>query len=402
MHILLVSSMYPKPGRQSTNFIHRSVIELAKSDINIKVVCPTPRLVRYTSGILTKIRDQNITLELDGIQVSYIPYLNFPLKILPKLDVASQYFFLKKWLLSDGRSEKFDIVHANRLFPTGSAALKVARFLDVPFLCSARGSEVHTYPHRNKRIKTLTQKVILQSNQISAVSKNLAYEVELLATPNKPVVVVYNGVDTDVFYPRKNQDEIRKRLGVPKHGLGIGSVCRLMSEKGVLELLSAFHVIAQQREDVWLCFVGDGPLFAKIQEKIIEFGLVGRVYMPGFCLHHEVATWLNAIDIFVLASYDEGLPNVVLEAMACGKPVIATDTGGTSELVFVDSTGLLVPPRSSEALTGALKRLLEEPEFRSNLAKNGYSLVSESFSWSRHASKQMSLYKELLVNWKSV
>jgi teichuronic acid biosynthesis glycosyltransferase TuaC len=400
MHILVVSSIYPKPWQTiSGGFIHRAIVELLSHEVDVMVVCPIARFTRHTSRseVVSTRNFLRKGSQLEGVSVSYLPYWNFPVQWLPNLEIISQYYSLRKWVRASGLcAGEIDVVHAHRLFPTGGVALKLAKHLGLPLVCSARGSDVHTHPQQNRLIKSSVQQVITEADHLLAVSHNLAIEIQELAPTKKPVQVIYNGVDTEVFRPVTNQLFLREKKGLPNAGLGVCAVGRLAPDKGALELLAAFSIIAEQKKDIWLCFVGDGPLKSVIQDKIQEYSLVGRVFVSGFCLHHEVAEWINAADVVIHPSYKEGLPNAVLEAMACQKPVIATNVGGIPEIITNGITGLLISPHSITDIVDALQWLLQEPELMLSLASNARIFVCEKFSWSHFAYKQVKVYRDLL------
>ncbi len=335
------------------------------------------------------------SLEVDGVAVTYVPYWNFPQRLSAALDGASLRRALNR-VLRVRRGPRIDLVHAHILFPTAWSAIPVAQSLGAPLVVTAHGSDVHTNPARNRGITRCTQEVIEKSDQVLAVSRDLVQQALSLGTPSREILVSHFGVDDAQFQPIMDKRAVRERLGLPIHGPGICNLGRVASQKGVRELLEAFAPIAASHPKAWLLFVGDGPARSELEERCRALNLGERVHFAGGCPHEHVPRWLAAADVFVFPSYKEGLPNVLLEAMACGVPIIATDVGGVPEAVGEDGA-LFVPPRDIPALVQAMDRLLRSPEAGEQLASRGLRRVRSKFSWRRTALELRSVYEQLLV-----
>ena len=127
-----------------------------------------------------------------------------------------------------------------------------------------------------------------------------------------------------------------------------------------------------------------------------ELGIADRVHFRGKIPHDEVAWWMAAGDVFVLPSLSEGLPTVVCEAMACGRPVVATAVDGTPEIVRDGETGILVPPREPRPLADALARVLDDPELAARMRSRAFQISAETYTWDANAAAYISIYEELL------
>ena len=170
---------------------------------------------------------------------------------------------------------------------------------------------------------------------------------------------VVNGIDTDVFHPRDRQ-AMRSKLGVPADARLITYVGRFVEAKGMRELLQAFQSLAGQDPRVRLALVGDGVMREELAGMVQATGLAGRVTMTGGLEPAQVAEWIGASDVLTLPSWSEGYPNVVVEGIACGRPVVATAVGGTGEIIKAGN-GILVPPRDAAALEHGLADALARP-----------------------------------------
>jgi glycosyltransferase involved in cell wall biosynthesis len=160
-----------------------------------------------------------------------------------------------------------------------------------------------------------------------------------------------------VFRPLA-QSIVRSELGIDAGARIVVYVGRFVEAKGLRELIGAFRMMAATDPAVRLALVGDGVMREELTDLVQTAGLAERTFMPGGIPPAEVARWIGAADVLTLPSWSEGYPNVVVEALACGRPVVATDVGGTSEIVNV-SNGLLIPSRDPEALATALTRALD-------------------------------------------
>jgi len=163
----------------------------------------------------------------------------------------------------------------------------------------------------------------------------------------------------------------------PFAGATVITVARLVTWKGIDRVIKAVSLIADCR----LIIVGDGPERTSLENLATDLRIAERVIFTGQVSRQTVLEYLKASDIFVLNSTYEGLPHIVLEAMAVGVPVIATDVGGTGEVVKHEVNGLLIPPHDDEALRGAIKRMLENPGERERFASAGQSTLPEHFQW---------------------
>jgi glycosyltransferase involved in cell wall biosynthesis len=205
------------------------------------------------------------------------------------------------------------------------------------------------------------------------------------------VHVCYNGIDLRQFCPAPS---IRPP-SLPEDALVIGIVCALRPEKGLLTLVEAFARVRPLRQQMKLVFVGSGPVLQELQTRVTEAGVnADCVWVPATA---EVAKWLRTFDIFVLPSLAEALSNSLMEAMACGCPVVASDIGGNPELVRDGERGILFEPRNVGALAKALRRLIEDPSLRNTLGSNGERFIRQGFSRAASANRMAEIYEELLA-----
>ncbi|MDQ7837672.1 MAG: glycosyltransferase [Thermodesulfobacteriota bacterium] len=215
--------------------------------------------------------------------------------------------------------------------------------------------------------------------KVICVSKNLKdFFVAELKVPQDKIEVIYNGVDVEKFKGKKQ--ELGKGVGTDKKSV-IGNVARLSDPKDHFTLLTAFshvlHVLDENHETI-LVVVGDGELRQEIEQRISILGLSDNVILLG--KRDDIPELLAGFDIFVLSSKREGFPISILEAMACGKPVIATNVGGVSEILTDGVNGLVVPSENPDRLAGAILQLLKDKNLSERIAKNALETVKQYFS----------------------
>lgn len=271
------------------------------------------------------------------------------------------------------RRERIDIVHTHNAGPWlyGGLAAK---------LVGAR--LVHTehsnlFPHQ-RRLRRAERWLARWTDALIADSEKVKRQlVEGQGVPAAKVRVVVNGVDTHRFNGGPSAPEARQTLHVNGTGVVIGTVGRLVPVKDHRTLLEAFRRVVEARPASYLVLVGDGPMRGELVGLAGLLGIGERVRFLGERL--DIPALLQAFDVFALSSLSEGMPLTVLEAMAAGKPVVATNVGGIPEAVIEHQTGLLVPPRDPERMAQALLRLLDDEALRGAFGHRGQARARERF-----------------------
>ncbi|WP_232379944.1 glycosyltransferase family 4 protein [Polyangium fumosum] len=247
---------------------------------------------------------------------------------------------------------RFDVVLGAFLFPDAWAAQHLARALGLPYAVKAHGTDVNVIA-RWPSVRALVQGTLRRAGVVIGVSRPMLGALEELGAPRDRVTLVPNGVDRALFQPR-SRDEAREALGLDPRSKMLVYVGRLEAAKGLHELCDALVSLeARAPGRFTIALVGDGSLRKTLEEKR-DAGL--PLLVAGGRPAEEVARFLAASDALVLPSFHEGTPNVVLEALAAGRPVVATRVGGIPDVVAHERTGLLVPPRDAPALAAAIER----------------------------------------------
>ncbi len=239
-----------------------------------------------------------------------------------------------------------------------------------------------------KQVLNEADKIIVVSN----ATKN--YVLSLGAEPRK-IEVLHNGVDIKRFKPLSGvKERMRKKLGISKDASVVLTVRRLVYKNGIDTLLESAEIAVKKTPKIVFVVVGKGPDFEKVKEKIVQLGMKRNFRLTGFVSDLDLPFYYNLADMFALPSKSgEGLPLVALEAMACGLPVIATNVGGTSE-VMSEKYGKLVPPNSSEAFAEALLEFSHKD--LAELKKALRTIVEDNYSWDKNVEKLVEIYEELI------
>ena len=229
-------------------------------------------------------------------------------------------------------------------------------------------------------------------NRVISVSEaTQTWLIEKRKVPAEKVEVIPYGVNLEEFNTHDNSN-LRKELGLGKDIPIVGMVGRLHPQKGHTYLIQAAKLITKKRANVQFVLIGDGKLRSKLESETEENNLSDNFHFLGF--RSDVSQLIQGFNIFVLPSLYEGLPNVVLEAMATAKPVVATPVDGTKEAVVDGETGLLVPQKDPAALAEALLKLIENPEKLQEMGQKGRKRVEEKFS----LVKQVQSFEQLYHN----
>lgn len=285
------------------------------------------------------------------------------------------------------RRQRFDIVHTH-LFHANVLGRVVARLAGVPVVVST----THVAEPRcwHLLLERWTASLV---DRVVAVSEGVRrYMVERAHIPAGKIVVMRNGVDPGRF--RLRRGGFRRREGIASDCLLVTTVGRLHAQKGLGCLLQAARSLTLPHPEVRFLVVGEGPERRQLLRLRDRLGLGDRVRFLGF--RADVPQILADSDVFALPSLWEGLSIALLEAMAAGLPVVATDVEGVAEVVTDGETGLVVPPGDADALTAALSRLLGDPSLRRRLAQAGHQRVVRHFGWEKVVSDTMDLYERLL------
>lgn len=348
MRILVVTSQFPIVGEPNRGRPLYQTVRALAGLATVRVACPVAVYPRRAGPRSYLPRPPRADGTDSGLDVAYVGY--------PALPVVSRP--LNGW--SCGRALRAsctdfrpDVVLSYWMYPDAFGAMRVARRAGVPLVAGARGSDLRV---RDPVTRLLTRPVVTAAERLLVVSEDLGrVAVRDYGADPLRVRTIGNGCDAGLFHA-SDRAAAREALRVQAGARLVLYVGRLVASKGLRELLEAAAALAARDTRLHLVLLGEGPMDAELRRRITASpGL--QVTLAGAQPPAKVATWMAAADVVTLPSHSEGNPNVLVEAMACGRPVVATPVGGIPEIVDA-STGILVPPHDPPALQRGLAQAL--------------------------------------------
>lgn len=385
MKILLFSSLYPSAVRPIHGiFVETRLRELLKTgQVHAKVVAPVPwfpskslRFGEYAQFAATPQFEHR-----NGLDVHHPRYL-----LLPKVGMNLAPYAMALGALATVRRLQqqgfdFDLIDAHYYYPDGVAAGLLAKWLGKPFFVTARGTDLNLIPEYKFPRKLILKTASAASGSIG-VCKALIDSLERLGADPAKMHTLRNGVDLERFMPEP-RELARQRLGLQTQGEYLLSVGHLIERKGHHIAIEALVALP----GVTLLIAGSGPEERALKSLASRLNVSERVYWAGVVPQADLKWWYSAADALTLCSSREGWANVLLEAMACGTPVIATDIWGTSEVVSTEAAGRLMEHRDARALADAWYDLMSTVPARA--ATRQYA---EGFSWDATTQGQKQLF----------
>lgn len=332
-------------------------------DADVEVICPVtvyPK-IRWLTPSRYRYKRADLSYRPAGVKVTYFEYPALPMVTRPLNGLTCEHF-LEPYL----KAARPDVILNYWIYPEGFAAVRLGRKMGIPVVLGSIGSDLLRTGDPASRY--LTRVALKQASGLITVSEHLRRSAIAMGVPPERVTTVLNGCDVDTFHPR-DRSAARRELGVPDDAEVILYVGWLSPTKGVVELTNAATALARRRPHLKLALIGEGHYAEALEAQAEAGGIKDRVILLGRQSSADVAHWLAACDVFALPSHSEGCPNVVVEAIASGRPVVATSVGGIPELVNSEC-GILVPVLDTEALTNALDATLEHPWDCARIAGN--------------------------------
>ncbi|MDR7665078.1 glycosyltransferase family 4 protein [Methanosarcina sp. Z-7115] len=337
------------------------------------------------------------------ISSSKIDYTNKPLNLevyktsMFNLPLDSQYKKLGKLHLSvvekiiGENNLNFDLIHSHFIWSAGYVGAKLKEKYNVPFIVTAHGYDVYDLPFKDDEWRSKIEYVLNSADAIITVSNSNRECIKKLDVKT-PVTVIPNGYRQDLFYP-SDTFKCRKSLDLPIDKKIILSVGNLEELKGHKYLIEAMDYLLRIRKDTICFIIGEGKLESRLNKQIKLAGLEKNVKLVGGKPHNEIPLWMNACDVFVLPSLKESFGVVQVEAMACGKPVVATRNGGSEEIIVSKDYGLICDPARPKELAENISLSLD----KSWDSKKIDSYVSQ-FSLSVICNRILDIYDSVLSN----
>ncbi len=342
LKILILTNLFPTPWDPLRGAFNRQQFERLGQHHEVDVLTAVDFRERL-GGVRGEVEVAN--LRTDHFVFFYPPRFGRSLHAVSWL--------LSLWLQRGRRlrAAGYDCVLVSWAYPDAAAAGWLARRLGIPYAVKVHGSDLNVqsdFPLRRRQIRS----ALRGAGAVVAVSQALADKAVAIGADPARVHVLYNGVDGALFAPG-SRSAARARLQLATDTPLLLYVGNLKASKGCLDLLEAFPALLAAQPQARVVYVGAGPCRAELLERAAALGCASQVNLVGAVAHAHLGDWFRAADLLCLPSHNEGVPNVVLEAMACGTPVVATVVGGIPEVVAA-CVGILVPAHDRAALAAAL------------------------------------------------
>jgi len=382
LRLLTFSTLYPNPAQPNHGvFVENRLRHLvATGEVESTVLAPVPWFPGRTPPREAVPAEER----RHGITVHHPRYL-----AVPGIGIATNPFSLYRAartaldrLIAQGLA--FDLIDGHYLYPDGIAAVWLARDLDKPVTLTARGSDTSQLPHYRLPGR-LIREAIARADALIAVSAALGEGLVSLGAPTEKVTVLRNGVDLSLFRPVPDRAAARASLGF--EGPTLLAIGHLIERKRHHLVIEALRHLPDHR----LLIIGEGPERTALEARAGECGVAERVRFAGPVPHRELPRYYASADVMVLASSREGWANVLLEAMGCGTPVVATPAWGSREAVAAPEAGIVVDEATAEAIAAAVRALAAAPPDRAATAA-----YAAQFGWDETTAGQLALFRRVL------
>lgn len=391
IRLLVFTSLYPNAAQPRHGvFVEERLLHLVGSGrIAATVVAPVPwfpfkhrRFGAYAA--FARVPERELR---NGIQILHPRYPVIPrlgMNVAPALMYRAVFPALKELTVG---TDACDLIDAHYFYPDGVVAARLGEATGRPVVITARGSDVNVISRYRVPARQI-QWAAKKAADIVTVSEALKVKVAALGIDPEKITVLRNGVDLGRFRPL-DRGAIRVELGLAAGPVWL-AVGHLVELKGVHITLAALA----RAPDATLLIAGEGPEEGRLRQLVDRLGIAARVRFLGAIPHGELCGFYNAADVMVIASSHEGMPNVVLESLACGTPVIAAPFDGVAELLSAPDAGEIADVRSAEAIASAWVRLRSR-----RIERVATRRFAEQLGWEPVVEAQCALYARVLSTW---
>jgi glycosyltransferase involved in cell wall biosynthesis len=373
LRVLVLTNRFPRLGHETIATYNYHQAAALASHHDVRAIVPVPWTEWMRDALTFNLRCRSYFSKA-GFQVDH-PIFLFPPKILEHK--YGQFYLRSVRKVTERAIEHFrpDVILSCWAHPDGWAAVQLGRKHGIPVVTKLIGSDVLVLANRPRR-RPLILDALKGAAELVVVSEDIARHVAAMGIDSGRIHIVPEGLDKNIFCPG-DQQVARNALGLTIKGRMLLFVGNLLLSKGAGVLVEACALLRDRGEGFQCYLVGRGRDQAKIQSQITRRGLHHHVYLAGSCPQQRLPDWYRASDVVALPSFSEGIPNVLREAAACGRPYVATTVGGIPEIAKPEFSEL-VPPGDAHALADALARRLNE----------GLAQISNdgSISWEESAS----------------
>jgi teichuronic acid biosynthesis glycosyltransferase TuaC len=403
MRILLITHLYPTIKNKIFGvFTARQFEALSVIGVDITVfftIVWVPHIIERINTGFFAYHENHTPLNYAGLKVITVPFLRWTRSMAgSRWDGICIYHAAKKHALKLHREKPFDIVYGKGIFPSADAAVRLARLLNIPAVGEGIGSDVNVVPDYSSSL----HKHFLRTTQglSGAVADGKGVAERLSNAMRKEVPTIHGLVDTDKFQPVCDKAPLRLKFNIKQSALVLLFVGSLKKEKGVYELIEVFFRILNHVPNAVLHICGVGVEHTGLEKIISGRNLSQYVFLNGAIDPEKMHTWMQASDVFVFPTYYEGMPNVVMEAMACGLPVVATAVGGLPDALENCEGAVLVAPKDIKELTAAVLKICKDKALRENMGVHARETAIRKFGLQKNTLKLLNYLKATVAQYK--
>lgn len=409
MKVCLLTYSYPRfPNDTTAPFVESTAETLQKHGVDVTVLTPdTPKLNRTAT-------DHNVNLQTYRYffprQLQQLGYSN---TLVNDCALKKYVYLLAPFLFLSGifhlfrlhRKYRFDAIHAFWLLPNGFIGAVLCKAYKLPLIITMQGSDMFI-AKQNPFFKWMAIWTLKHTAMVTSVTPTFLPELAALGVPEAKRCLIPNGVDPEVFPPpsHKQLTALRKELSIPAGDLIVFALGRIVLKKGFDFLVQAFPLVHEGTPNVTLIIGGDGTDLEKLKAVAEELSVSESIKFPGTISRADVPVYFYLCDIFTLpAIFDpkgnvDGCPNVILEAMACGKPVVASGISGIPVVVKDNETGILAEEKNVTQLAAAFVTLLTDEAKREQFGRAGQQRILNELTWDKVIEQIKEVYQRSVKN----
>lgn len=380
MKILVFSTLFPNHlNPDNSVFIKNRMFSFAKLEgCEIRVVAPVPYCPPWKSlggwYEFSQIKHHEI---MQGINVYHPKYPLIP-KISMQFHGLSMFLSTIRLIKSIQQDFPFDLIDVHYIYPDGFAGMLLGKIFKKPVVVSARGSDINQFSHF-RTIKPMISKTLKNSQYIISVCDALKDVMIELGADSRKTIVIPNGIDTNLFFPEE-KNVARRSLSLAFDKKIIFSAGGLISRKGHHIVINAMKNIIENTQNVHFFIAGKGVYHSFLKKQISDQKLNDYITLLGHVPNSELKHWYSAADVFCLASSREGWANVIMESLACGTPVVATNVWGAPEIITSPEVGMLVERNKESIANGLIEALSKDwnrEMIREHVSKRTWDVVAQ-------------------------
>lgn len=388
--VLVLPSLFPSKGNKFNGiFVKEQVLALSQNGLDVSVFYPVLHLsykIALPKITLKKIVD-------DGITVYYLNITSFN---LPKCRNILLILFSYRYLYKLVAKEKYDLIHSYLTFPSGFLSLLAAKKFQIPFIITEVVSSFNIFFKNNIILFSTVKKILNACEELITVSDDLGKQIIENNIFPKKMKTLYTIADGNIFYCKKLPEKDKHEISFLFTGF-----MHKTERKGIHLIIEAVKLLDEDRSSIYnykFILVGDGDMRIQYENRIKKYNISKYFQFLGNKSLKEIANLMQQADIFILPSLHEGTPCVIVEALSCGMPVLASSVGGIPEIVK-ENCGVLVQPNSINDLKDKILYMLENyNDFNSNeISEYAHKL----FNYKAFSSKMIKEYKDIIANYRA-